>query len=458
MKFLVRSGWGESLALARRLEAEGNEVRFSVIEPTARDVGNGLIQKTRDFPAAASWADVVVFDSNEFTMPRESERLRSANRLVVGSSHFSATLENDRAAAMQLASDASLNVPEFMDFVGRKAFQQARDFLSGQDEDDGWVWKPNDGSIASTYVSNDVPEMLRMLSYFEHLYATQKGPEKVPFDFILTPKIEGTEVSTEAWFNGSSCYLVNQTLERNRFCNKDLGEKTGCAGNVVWCYGDNESCVLFKELIDPIVPFIKGKYNGPIDVNVMIEKESNAPVFLEFTPRIGYDAIFSLMHLVDDMGSLLYATARGDKWSGRFLTDQFAGAVRVNIPPYPEHEEGRAAGVPVFGFDPSKVRRSISPCEVRLNPQGDVETSGPEGYVFVVSAVGGDVASSIANAENTIKEIKVPLMRYRTDLSDRCTEVYGDLVSSGWVREAGRKVFRFTKDAIEFPDEVTPHE
>jgi len=438
MKFLFRSGWGESLAIARRVEAEGNLVRFSIVEPTAQTVGQGLITKTRDFPASVAWADVVVFDSNPFEMAAEAEKARKSGKNVVGSSELSGKLEHDRMFAADFAEQAGLEVPEFEQFRGAGAWNAARRFLVGRDEDEGWVWKHNgDSETASTYVAKTIPEMLRLLSWFEGLYVKAKESP----DFILSSVVEGVEVSTEAWFNGSDFVLANNTIERNRFFNDDLGEKTGCAGNVVWAYPSVGDCELYKELLEPLGKRLKGKYRGPVDVNAIIEKESNRPIFLEFTPRMGYDAIFALAHLVEsDFGGLLADIAMGRQWDKEFKSDRFIGALRIHIPPYPEEEEGRAEGVPIFGFNPEEVRRSVSPCEVRLSPQGQPESSGPNGYVFVLSADGGSPREAMVKAEPD-KMLKIPMMRYRTDLPDVLQGIYDKLEETGLVSGPKRTIF-----------------
>ena len=428
MKFLFRSGWGESLSLARRVEKEGNLVRFSIVEPMAQSVGLGLIERTKDLPGSISWADVVVFDSNSFDMPKEAQRAIVAGKNVVGSSEFAGHLEKDRLFAADLARGAGIEVNNFRRFEGKGAWQQARKFLV--DQEGGWVWKPNgEGEICSTYVAKDVDEMFRMLNYFERLHTKEKQPP----DFILTPVIEGDEVSTEAWFSGNEFFLANNTIERNRVFPGDLGEKVGCAGNVVWVAPDPTECPLFDELLSPLnLALKKARYRGPIDVNAIIESESGSPVFLEFTPRFGYDAIFALSHLVkDDLAGLLADTAMGRRWTGKVITDQFAGALGITVPPFPDEPNPDESGVPIFGFNPEEVDPRVSPLEVRLI-NGEPETSGPTGVPFIVSATGESPDAAMAAAEKT--DIKIPLMRYRNDLPEAIQEVYEKLCETKWIK------------------------
>src|SRR5712671_1933738 len=377
MKFLFRSGWGESLAIARRVESEGNLVRLSIVEPTAQQVGQGLITKTRDYPGSVAWADVVVFDSNPFAMAKEAERVREAKKPCIGSSQLAGELEHDRLFAADVAKKAGLHTAEFKRFKGRGAWNKARDYLSEPENDGTWVWKANgDGDTVSTYVADDVPEMLRMLNYFEELYIKDKDKPEV--DFMLCERISGKEISTEAWFNGKDFYLPNNTLEKNRLFPGDLGEKTGCAGNVVWTYPTLDDCMLFNHLLKPLAKVLEGKYNGPIDVNALIEdgdeegSEENTPMFLEFTPRFGYDAIFTLAQLVrSDFGGLLADVAMGSSWNGKYTSDRFAGGLRLHISPYPNEEKGVAQGAPIFGFEPDKIQPGVWPIEVMMGDDGE---------------------------------------------------------------------------------------
>lgn len=436
MKFLIRSDYGESLALALRLMNEGNEVKFSIDEVKARDIGDGLVLKPPTFEGAIQWSDIVVFDSNAGTLPQEAERVRAV-RPVVGSSALSVKLEEDRQYAMQEASKAGLVVPDSKEFSGPRAWSKAREFIGSLRTKDAWVWKPNGEAPCQTYVADSAEELYRMLDYWKRLY---EQAEETP-SFILTPKITGVEVSTEAWFNGHNFSLFNHTVERNRLFDRDRGEKTGCAGNVVWLSAGSR---LGRDLLLPLAPLLQGKYNGPVDVNAIIDEKTNEPVFLEFTPRFGYDAIFAFMELIEsDMGGLLYSMATGHDWNGK-LKEGFAGALRVHIPPFPEGHEGNPAsnpsiGVPIFGFNPDKFNRHISPIEVKLDVDGDPVTSGPDGYVFVVSNTGDTPLQAMEAAYKQSDQIRIPCKRHRADLPESIQKVYDDLENTGWLEsESGQ--------------------
>ncbi len=434
MKFLLRTGCGESLPIALRLMDEGNEVVFALSEEADRTyakIGENLVLKD-EFKKRIDWADCVIFDSNIFQLPREAELCRSKGIPTIGASELSGQLENDRAFAVEVAQQVGLNVPDYEEFAGHGAWRVADNYLKSLPSDARYVWKPNGESPVSTFVGDSVDQLRAMLKYWEALY--QEHAE-VP-NFIITEKIEGQEISTEGWFNGSEFYFPNHTLERTRFFDGDHGEKTGCAGNVVWGHDGP----LFHTLIEPMREILRGKYNGPLDVNAIIDEETNEPIFLEYTPRFGYDAIFGLMQILSsDLGELLFNIAKGLAWNGDVRSD-FAGMVRLHIPPYPEppsdKDKNRPVGLPIAGLRIQDKVGSFYPVEVFAEEGGDgLVTSGPDGYVLVVGGNGNSCESAMNAAYDRADKVTIPCVRYRLDLAEKLQEVYQLIKLTGWLGE-----------------------
>lgn len=438
MRFLFRSSWGESLGIARRVEAEGHDVLMCIFGEEAKSVGDGLIEKTDDFPAAVKWSEVIVYDGNNFKLPAEAELLRKT-RPVVGSSEFGDKLEHNRPFAIDLVRKAGLRVPEYYKFSGRGAFDKARAFLDKQKDESGWVFKPNgDPEGIRTTVGKTRDELRRMLDYLEHRYE-MAGESKI--DFLLEERHEGLEVSTEAWFDGEGWSLPNGTLEKNRLMNDNLGEMTGCSGNVVWLY-ESMSDPLPEMLLLPLTDSLKGKYKGPVDINAIIDEDG--PIFLEFSPRFGYSAIFALAGLIpDDMARLLAAMASGQRFGGGDL-DGFACGVRMSIPPYPINvSEGEVAvDFPVLGWSPTSEDYNVNPCEIRLDEMGEVETSGPDGIIFEIVGVGESIRDATEDAYAKAEKISIGGggHRYRTDIGPEAERDFDKLSRMGYVRR--RDVFR----------------
>ena len=290
------------------------------------------------------------------------------------------------------------------------------------------VWKPNGEAPVSTFVASDIDQMVHMLDYWEALYREHK---ETP-NFIITSKIDGPEISTEGWFNGEEFFVPNHTLERTRFFDGDHGEKTGCAGNVVW-HLDGD---LFKTLVLPFKDVLVGKYCGPFDINAIIDEGTNRPIFLEFTPRFGYDAIFGLAQSLDsDLGELFYQVANGVSVNPRIRRD-FAGATRVHIPPYPEppsdDDKLRPVGLPIKGVSAEDRIKPFYPVEVMVKDDVLV-TSGPDGYVIVVGGNGASPEKAMENSYKNVERLEIPLMRYRLDLAKKLEEVYNTILKTGWL-------------------------
>jgi phosphoribosylamine-glycine ligase len=435
VKFLFRSSDGLCLPQALRVQAEGHKVKLSVDNGDFQDAGNGLIEKVLNFENTVQWADVVIYDVQDGPLPKEADRVRLI-KPTLGSSELGGKLEHDREFGIKVAKEAGIKVPDVEKFTGPRAFLKANEYIGTKPRDVDWVWKSNGKSAegAKTYVAKNEgrPEMERMLRHYETLYKKQN----VNPDFILTTKVEGVEISTEAWFNGKIFSLPNHTIERTKFFPSDLGEKTGCCGNVVWSV-DMQSPLVVKLLLS-LAPVLVDKFVGPLDVNVIIEKESNEPVFLEFSPRFGYDAIFALMELfpMGSFGEFLYTIASQLPWT-KPISEQFAGDVRVHIPPYPAKgsREGadEAVGVPIFGVKPLQYNPHIHLVEIMLNEKDEPVTSGPHGFVLSCTALGQSPQLAEKAAYKLIEHIQIPNMRYRNDLDKIIQETYDNVEATGWL-------------------------
>lgn len=435
MNILLRSGCGESLPIALRLMAEDHLVRMSISEdadPEYQLVGEGMVNKVEYTQKNIDWADIVVYDSNVFNLPYEAETQRKHGTHTIGVSVFSGRLENDRSFAIQVAEHAGISVPQIREFAGSAAWDDAKRYVEKLGSDEKLVWKPNGEAPASTFVAESTDEMLQMFPYWRELFS-EHGHNP---SFIITDAIEGEEISTEGWFNGEQFYLPNHTLERTRFFDGDHGEKTGCAGNVVW----QDDSPLYHRLFDKLAPVFRGRHNGPIDINVIIEKDSNEPIFLEFTPRFGYDAFFGLMEILNsDMGELFYETAYGRNITAS-VDSSFSGAVRVHVPPYPEpsaeDDKQRPVGIPIFGWEfESKKVRGVYPVEVMLK-DNNIVTAGPDGYIMVVAAKGPSPQAAMEGAYKAVEKIRIPTARWRMDLATKLQEVYDSVRKTGWLGES----------------------
>jgi phosphoribosylamine--glycine ligase len=438
MKFLFRSSDGLCIPQALRVKSEGNQVRLSIQSPGYDKMGDGLIDKTTDFGKAVEWADVVVYDVKaDGPLPAEADDVCKL-KPTVGASALGGDIERDRDVGIDFARRSGVKVPDMQRFHGSAAFAKAREYLADKPRTVDWVLKINgkapDG--VGTFVSKDGRSgAIRMLKHWEEMYRAYN----IRPDFIITQRIEGCEISTEGWFNGKDFSCFNHTIERTKFFPGDLGEKVGCCGNVVWAT-DRES-PLCQKLLVPLISELAGKLVGPLDVNVIIEKSSNEPVFLEYSPRFGYDAIFALMELFEsDFGEFLYQVAQGLSAMPK-LSASFVGDVRLTVPPFPAKSSkdggGECEGVPIFGlskaFDPH-----VHTMEVMLDSDDQFVTSGPHGCVLSVSARGDTPRDAQQTAYDRLDKIHIPNMRYRNDLVEAIGNIYDDVSATGWLERPGQ--------------------
>lgn len=432
MKFLFRSSDALCLPQALRVKAEGNKVKLSVHRPEFDKMGDGLIDKSVSFDRDVEWADVVIYDVQDGPLFEEADEVRK-QKPTLGACAFGRQLEHDRKFGLDFARTHGVKCPDMTEFSGSLAFVKAREFLRAKDRKIDWVLKVNGKAPegVGTFVSKDGRSgALRMLEHWEAMYKS----ESIKPDFVISQKIDGCEISTEAWFNGHDFYLPNHTIEKNKLFPGDLGEKVGCCGNVVWAV--NRDSPLVQKLLVPLIgDLAAAKFVGPLDVNVILEKGINEPVFLEYSPRFGYDAIFSLMELVPEFGQFLYEVAQGQPASS-ITKDEFVGDVRLHIPPFPAKGSKDASeecvGVPIFGLKTTHDPH-FHLVEVMLNANDELVTSGPHGYVMSVSGTGSTPRYAQEDAYKNLEAIHIPNMRYRNDLVDAIGEVYDKIESTGWL-------------------------
>src|SRR5579864_5277481 len=311
MKFLFRSSDALCLPQALRVKWEGHSVKLSIDRPEFNRMGDGLIDKSVNLEKDVNWADVIIYDVQDGPLYAEADKIRS-QKPVLGATKLARMLEHDRKFGLDFARRSGLRVPEMREFSGALAFARAREFLRSKGPKEDWVLKVNGKAPngVGTYVSQDGRNgALRVLEHWETLYKL----DKIAPDFLISAKVEGVEISTEGWFNGREFYCFNHTIERTKFFPIDLGEKVGCTGNVVWASSLGGER-LVRSCLQPAAEQLVGKFVGPFDVNCIIERETNEPTFLEYSPRFGYDAIFALMELFSntDFGEFLYKIAKGE--------------------------------------------------------------------------------------------------------------------------------------------------
>lgn len=433
MRFLIYSKEGAGAGIAFKLKQEDAEVYTYFDSKNAKDMLKGIV------PSVSSLADgikrldknqdVIVFDMVGYG--KIAETLKVAGYNVLFASNFADRLELDRNHGMTIAKDAGIMVPEY------KEFRDSQSALSFLKKNDGkWVIKPN---------LNKPPSFTAVLDGFKQAQAHINWLKanrlyKESESFILQQFIQGIEVSTEMWFqNGEPIYPVNGTIETKKFLAGDLGPSTGCQTSVVWNYKEKEPRIVGQTLKKLFLLFKAAKYTGPVDINCIVSAENQKAYFLEFTPRIGYNAFYafcSLLHM--PVNEFLMDMAFGNIGNMAIDKESFGYAVRVSIPPYPmgiEDEEDFLEDAELSGdrliefYDMEGVYLSDA-----KKVGEDYFTAGGDGYIMDISAKGQTIREAEDKVKKTFGEIKMLDKQARiVDGTERARRDYGWLDMAGFI-------------------------
>jgi len=337
---------------------------------------------------------------------------------VIGSSAFAERLELDRLAGIEFMEKCGIKVPPYESFddVG-KAIKWLRK------RNTRCVFKPN-GAVedkATTYVSKSADDMI---DYLGKLATKSKG------DFLLQEFVQGTEVSTNAWFNGTDFYALDHTLEEKKFLAGGIGPNTGCSGNLVWMPSATK---LYQQgLFRAREELAAAGFVGPIDLNVIA---TEGELFgLEWTPRFGYEGTCNMMKLINiDFGEFLCMIASGEapNVSSRYA---FAASVRLSVPPYPNpSKREKYEGTPVKGIDEDMIE-SFYLSDVQV-VDGEMVTLGTDGLIGAPIGCSDSIKGAFDECEEAIKRLEIPDLQYRNDIEKCVTKRYNELERNGWLRK-----------------------
>lgn len=402
MKILIHSASGDSAGIAWLLKREGVNVEMYIKDPFSRRVMEDIVphvDKLED--GLRKKPDLVLFDLNGDG--KTADKIRKNGFSVIGSSEMADRLEMDRSYGAKVAKQYGIACPETVEFTN---IDEAIAYIKKTKK--ALALKvDNNKSEASSYVAKDQEDMLAYISH-------QKEEGLMQGDvFILQEKIDGSEVSTECWFsNGVPCFPSNSTWETKKLLAGELGIRTGCETSVV-CHYEGRSSKLAEQTVLKLGPLLKySKYTGPFDVNAIVSEKDHKPYFLEFTPRLGYSAIFAFTAMLGmKLSDFLYQVSRGtfsipfkNKWST---------ALKIHIPPYPfGHEDDRITreaykpteGIRING----KLSSDFIPCDVKKGKTTEFETAGTMGIVGECVGSGNSLMESWRASQKVFKDIEVP--------------------------------------------------
>jgi len=410
------SGYG--LWFTLRLRDEGNTVDYYLMDKKYDKILRGIAPEPTYRKPDFKKYDLVIFDLTGKPALAE-EAMKVTN--VIGDSNIADELEDNRLFGIEVMEQCGIEVPPYETFNDIEA---AKSYI--RETKKRYVFKPNGGQeqeTASTYVSSSAEDMLE---YIDRLGEMAHGVE-----FLLQEVVSGTEVSTEAWFNGEDFFFINGTLEEKKFMDGRKGPNTGCAGNLVWAYRNNPR--IFTEGLEKLRPFLEESgYRGMIDLNTIAN--GNHLYGLEWTPRFGYDASATLFcTLATPTGEFMARVAAGEPQVLDVQHD-FAASVRLSIPPYPSECEGYfLENVPINGIEPEDIEHTYL-YDAMLGENDTLVTAGCSGFIACPIGMGRTIEEAFAATAAQVKKIKIPDMQLRNDIYKCTKDRYTILEREGWFR------------------------
>lgn len=413
LDILIVSKSGDAYGLATKLAEGGCDVGIYIHNPKARNTGKGRLLP-RKVSGPRTPADFYVFDM--VGLGHLAESLGKGGKVVLGGGVLHDKLELDRGYGQKVATLTSVQIPEshaFTNTLEGIRFVQSSNKL--------WVFKPNrNQSVVFTFVPSETNDSL--ISFMKSLPSN--------YSFLLQEKVEGVEVSTEGWFDGSKWVCFNHTCEHKRLMEGDKGPQTGCMGNVVWvCEQDR----LVDTVLIPLTSFLKeAKYVGPLDANCIVNEKG--VWFLEWTARFGYDALQALGELLQmSWYDFLYGVATGTVKEVPFSSD-YAIAVRMALSPYPAEDADYSflEGLKVLEV-PKEAYKHLWLSDVMW--KGDQPyVAGVDGVLGCATARGTTLRECQRRVYRTLQNVVMCKdVMYRRDIGWDFEERFGKLKEWGWL-------------------------
>jgi phosphoribosylamine---glycine ligase len=407
VRFLGIGDYCELSALYLRLLAEGHEVKVHIARAESRCTLAGLVSKAESWEEELSWVGrdgIIIFENTAKERGELQDRLRVDGFQVIGGSAFGDRLENDRAFAQSILKGLGFPVCPVHGFSNR---QQAIEFV--QHRPRRYVLKFSGGLVSFVGGLKDGRDVR---AYLAGLTDEQAG------SFVLMDFVEGIEMGVGAYFNGDK-FLRPSCLdwEHKRFFPGDLGELTGEMGTVVTF---DRTATFHQQTLGRVEPLLRqSKYCGYINLNTIVNNDGIWP--LEFTCRFGYPGYAILDSLQEIAWSDLFR-AMIDRSRETFETRAgFSVGIVLTTPPFPysRPEVDEPIGLPIL-FDEDLTEEDLEHLhygEVAL-AQGQLVTSGANGWTMVVTGVGTTIRDAQHRANSLASRVFIPRMRYRRDIGD----------------------------------------
>lgn len=393
---------------------EGHEFSWFVIDEQEEKVLKrclkGLVPPPLEGIPKFEKYDLCIFDSTGHPDLAEESRAKTP---TIGDGLLASRLEDDRLYGIETMEQCGIEVPPYTVCLNP---DEAREYIKERPK--RYVYKPFEPEEETehqesdvTYVSDSADDMLRVI---DKLFV-----RALEQPFILQEVVEGTEVSTEAYFDGQNFHLPNFTIEEKKFMSGGHGPNTGCAGNLmVYKAGPSR---LWEQGLLKTVPFLREMgFHGIIDLNTIVNEHH--AYGLEWTPRFGYDCCPTFWGMVDgNMGHFLYDIATGNMQNGPYVAvpQNFGASRRYSIPPYPTEVPGKhIRGLPISGVELEDAWHDMYLYDAMAGEEGQLVTAGITGFIGCPIARGYSPEAAWDGVERVGKGFDIPNMQMRDDLRE----------------------------------------
>lgn len=414
MKILILSHDGDGLGIAQKLSEEGHDVRMYIKDPQYKHAGKGIVTRVPSWRPVFKNQDLIICDMVGFG--QHEETLRTSRAQLFSCSQVMDQIELDRKKGHEVFKKFDIQTPITLSYSNPDA---AREVLNMWDDFPNGVFVKPSGNVATAKTQHVKTQ--EHLSWFLDSLPTDG-------ELIIQDVVKGIEVSTEGWFNGRDWITpFNHTFEEKQLL-PGAGPNTGCMGNVVIT---TEGDKLVEETVMKLTPLLKKiSYRGPIDVNAIVN--SDGVHALEFTSRLGYDAIEALLEgLKEPVLDLFFETAVGTKRSME-ITKDFMIAVRVSRAPWPhDNPEESDKGMPILGINEDNLKHLFL-TDVFKEDEDYFYAAG-DGVIAKATARGRSIQEARNRVYRTVESLIIPSKQFRKDIGKRVDNDMRTLQEGGWL-------------------------
>lgn len=403
MRILIHSKEGDSGGIAYQMQKEGAQVDLFIKEKWARRQMEGVVPHVETIEEGLkNKPDLILFDLNG--EGNDADRLRADGWKVVCGSKMADKMEFDRAYGVKLCQQYGIKTPKTTEF---KNVDEAIAFVKKTNKSYAVKMDSNAGGESASYVSKDAEDMTDYLTQ-------QKESGKINGNtFIVQEVIKGAEISTELWFcDGVPLWPANSTLETKKFLAGELGPRTGCEVSLVYHYEGDRSKIIDRT-IRKIFPLLKySKWTGCIDINTIVSEVDHEPYFLEWTPRLGYSAIYALTAILGlPVSEFFFKVSRGA--SSIPFKNLWGTSLKISIPPYPTCIEPEKASEETYGLQEG-VRINgdygpdFIPVDVMKGMKTELMCAGVTGIIGECLGRGSTPMEAWRASQRVFKSVEVP--------------------------------------------------